>query len=290
MAKTPENIPLHAITTKELRSFGFDMIDLGARSGKKYNSSEPHRHTYYELFLFTKTGGTHEIDFNNYAIEKNTLHFVSPGQIHKLNQKQDHGFVICFTEDFIAMNDTEFFSDKYPFFDNTFTPALKLTAKFAEETEALVRTIYLEFQEGGAANITVLQSYLNIILSKVKVFFLSGAGASTGLPNRNATVVKFKKLVNKWYSEHLEISRYASELNISANYLNALCREHEGKTATCLIQDRLILESKRLLYSSDMQIKEIAFYLNFENVPYFNRFFKKKASLTPLEFRNKFKA
>jgi AraC family transcriptional activator of pobA len=101
-------------------------------------------------------------------------------------------------------------------------------------------------------------------------------------------VIQFKKLINTNYLNHLSVSDYASSLNITPNHLNALCKKYEGRTAIQLIQERLLLESKRLLYATDMNIKEISYHLRFEDVPYFNRFFKKLTELTPIQYRECF--
>jgi AraC-like DNA-binding protein len=58
-----------------------------------------------------------------------------------------------------------------------------------------------------------------------------------------------------------------------------------GKTVTDMIQERIVMEAKRLLFHSDLSVKEIGYSLGFEDAAYFNRAFKKKAGTTPLEFR-----
>jgi AraC-like DNA-binding protein len=51
------------------------------------------------------------------------------------------------------------------------------------------------------------------------------------------------------------------------------------------LNNRVILEAKRLLCNSPLTAKEIAFYLGFNDPSYFNRFFKIKTGHTALEFR-----
>ena len=277
-------IPRHQVSTKELKAFGFDMIDLSVKTGKQYNSSVSHRHSYYELFLFDKKGGKHLIDFKEYPIEGGSVHFVSEGQIHQLQQKQESGLVICFTEDFIAGKDPVSVTEQFPFFDSAQFPVLKLSKPFASELQKLALDLYREFEADGRSNSLILQSYLNIILSKIRTYYLKEHTPAIEI-TKSVPYQNFKKLVNIWYERHLDVSRYAEELGISANHLNALCKQQEGQTASTIIQERLLLESKRLLYNSSLQIKEIAYQLNFEDLSYFNRFFKKKTGLTPLEFR-----
>jgi AraC-like DNA-binding protein len=53
-----------------------------------------------------------------------------------------------------------------------------------------------------------------------------------------------------------------------------------------VLQDRLILEAKRLLLHSSMSLKEVGFALNMEDPAYFSRVFKKATGHTPGEYRD----
>jgi AraC family transcriptional activator of pobA len=286
MNKQNENVPMHSIKTKEMRPLGFDVIDLMGKGGRIYDSSVPHRHTFFELLFFTGGKGIHEIDFDRFPVEKNSVHFVSPGQIHKLLLNKTDGYVVCFTEDFISLKANESFVESFPFYDSSNHPVLKLSNELASEIDDLITSVVRELKLTHTENLMLLSSYLNIILLKLRTHFLSGhTPAKQLIAHKKQKVVQFKKLINEAYLQHKTTSDYAKELNVSTNHLNALCKKYEGKTATQLIQERLLLEAKRLLYATDMNIKEISFSLKFEDVPYFNRFFKKHTSLTPIEYR-----
>lgn len=253
-----------------------------------YDSSVPHRHTFYELVFFKKGEGMHEIDFNHFPIENNSVHFVSPGQIHNLTLKKTQGHVICFTEEFVSLKHKERFVETFPFYDSASYPVLNLSKELGAEIGSLVSFMSHELQTGTINVGDICRSYLNIILLKLKTCYTHELTITKSLkPNvQKQKILFFKKLIEIHYLSHKPVSYYASELSISNNHLNALCKQQEGKTATQLIQERLILESKRLLYATEMNSKEIAFFLHFEDVAYFNRFFKKQTLLTPLQYRS----
>ena len=284
MKNTPAPVPIHSIETKVMHTLGFDIMDLEGKGGKKYDSSLLHRHTFFELFFFSGGKGSHEIDFMHYNVGKNSVHFVSPGQIHQLTLKGTKGYVLCFTEDFVSLAAKENFVEKFPFYDSASHPVIDLDRAVGGELAALVTSITKEFRSGND-NTDILRAYLNILLLKIRAFLSGNGKTETSFQNRHAKVTRFKSLVNEHYIFHKPVSDYASDLNISPNHLNALCKTHEGKTATQLVQERLLLEAKRLLYATDMNIKEIAFQLNFEDVAYFNRFFKKQSGLAPVQYR-----
>ena len=86
-----------------------------------------------------------------------------------------------------------------------------------------------------------------------------------------------------------QVSQYADRLNLSVYQLNSITKNLLGKTCSVVIDDQIILESKRLLLATSNQISQIAFELGYEDVSYFIRFFKKHSGFSPEAFRNNFK-
>jgi AraC-like DNA-binding protein len=100
--------------------------------------------------------------------------------------------------------------------------------------------------------------------------------------------VLLKRYLNKIednYTQSHEVADYADMLNISPGHLSQVVKEQSGSSAITHIHDRLIMESKRLLFHTDHSIKEIAFRLGFEDASYFNRFFKRMVNDTPVAYR-----
>jgi len=96
---------------------------------------------------------------------------------------------------------------------------------------------------------------------------------------------KFHSLVEHHFKTQKSISFYAKQLCITPNYLSVICRKQYKMSALEFIQERVLLEAKRLLHSSDRLIKEVAFDLGFRNLAYFSYFFKSKTGLTPKEYK-----
>ena len=49
----------------------------------------------------------------------------------------------------------------------------------------------------------------------------------------------------------------------------------------------IIMNAKAQLKSTRLPVKEIAFSLGFNNHSFFNKYFRKKVKMTPLEYREK---
>jgi len=78
---------------------------------------------------------------------------------------------------------------------------------------------------------------------------------------------------------------FASELAVHINHLNAVVQKITGKSTRQLLADRLLNESKALLYYSDWSVADIAYSLGFEYPNHFATFFKRNTGRTPLSLR-----
>ena len=90
----------------------------------------------------------------------------------------------------------------------------------------------------------ILCRYFNIFL-----FYLRKQLTDSSIniiQNRNIQVAQqFKTLVDKHYKTKKLVSDYASELNITPNYLNEIIKKVTGHSAGYLIRQRIAMEAKR---------------------------------------------
>ena len=99
MKAAETDIPIHNFARDDETSVPFKICPLEKRN--HYDALEPHRHNYYEIFLFIKGGGKHLIDFTEHPITDQSIHFVSPGQIHLVKRElSSHGILISFSREF----------------------------------------------------------------------------------------------------------------------------------------------------------------------------------------------
>jgi len=98
---------------------------------------------------------------------------------------------------------------------------------------------------------------------------------------------RFMHLLPEYCLKEREVQFYASQLNITAKYLNAVCKQNSGVTASEWIQryvrERIII----LLKEKQLNITEIADKMDFSSRSFFTRYVKKVLSVTPSEFRNR---
>lgn len=100
-------------------------------------------------------------------------------------------------------------------------------------------------------------------------------------------VMLFKDLLEQHYKNQKQVSYYVKELFISEKRLNQATSKLFGKTSKEIINDRVMLEAKRILAHTNESVKEICYSLGFEEPTNFVKYFKKHSGATPTEFREK---
>ena len=252
-----------------------------------YNARDPHRHNYYEVFHFTTGGGDHMLDFKHSEIKDHSLHFVAPGQVHMLRRdKKAKGYVLIFTSAFFHLHAAKnnILAD-YPAFNKTASPVLSSAKDLSMELQKISEEIEKEFKGKHPFRDEVLFSYLSIFLLKCRPHFITGREYASADNASQYLVRKFHQLIDENFSTMHKVKAYADKLSITPNHLNDISKQTTGNTALGLIQDRITLEAKRYLLHSDLNSKQIAFELNFNDPSYFSRFFKQQTKLSPESYR-----
>ncbi|MEM7335567.1 MAG: AraC family transcriptional regulator, partial [Chloroflexota bacterium] len=95
----------------------------------------------------------------------------------------------------------------------------------------------------------------------------------------------FQQAIERNYRQRRQVQAYAEMLGVTSNYLVKTVREMTSMTPKQLLQERLLLEAKRLLVHTPYSVNEISELLEFPNSTSFARWFKKEATQTPTEFR-----
>jgi AraC-like DNA-binding protein len=102
---------------------------------------------------------------------------------------------------------------------------------------------------------------------------------------QNRIVRQFSELSDVHFKDKTQVTHYADMMFVTPGHLNDTIKSALGKTAKQIIDEKRIIEAKRLLFWGEHTIKEIAWQLNFEDDGYFNRFFKKHTGNTPATFQ-----
>ena len=159
--------------------------------------------------------------------------------------------------------------------------------------ENIQRLAYItEEMETESRNINTFahKDYLKYLVKMFLIYIQRIGQRGTGIPlcinnSSNRTFVQFRQTLEHHYRHIHTVKEYANYLNVSTKTLTNCVYESSHSTPLKIINDRVILEAKRQLLHSSLKIKEIAFYLGFEDPSYFVKFFKRQTGYLPAEFR-----
>lgn len=257
-----------------------DQILFNELHGERHIET-PHQHDFFIIILFDEAKGIHTIDFTDYKIGNKQAHLLFPGQVHKWNISEGTtGYQLM-----IDRNSFEHFSPnfRFSFAEYQKHPVIELSDDFFNlihyEFDAIKNELASENSLFDLMNSRA--AVIASIISKeaAKVFM------NHDISQIEPRITQFQQLIDIHFKEEKLVSFYAEKLHISANYLNIRCQKYLKISARQLIQQRTVLEAKRLLKSTPLSIKQIAAELGFVDHAYFSNFFKSQTGNTPTHFR-----
>jgi AraC family transcriptional regulator, transcriptional activator of pobA len=238
--------------------------------------------------------GQQEYDFNS-----GVLTFVSPLQFLKLEIKQNMitkptGWLMLIHPDFLWNTALTKKIKSYDFFQYAINEALFLSDKEEKIIVDILQNIEKEYQSNidkFSQELIIAQIEMLLIYSErfYERQFITRKKSNYELLERFEEVLLNYFKSEKSLEKGIPSVKYVAEkMNISPNYLGTLLRLHTKQNTQQHIQNRLIDFAKERLSTTNLSVSEIAYELGFEYPQSFNKLFKQKTNLTPLEFRASF--
>lgn len=283
------------LPTDQAQTSFFDISDISAIQKMHPEAlQEMHCHNFYSIFWFNSGEGTHIVDFDEYEIEQGTVFFLSPKPIHTYrNLSNVDGIAMCFPEDFLLKIDNEL---QGRIKTKMFYPANGFAhCKISEAAKEKMMPIVKLMQEASALQYedkSLQASYFASLLSLLLIDMIRlgewGDSSFSKVSSDSFQVyAKFVQMVEDNYIESHAVKDYIEKLGVSQTTLNQYTQQYAKTTPLKIINNRIILEAKRLLRYSTTRTKQIAFYLGFKDDSYFIKLFKRNVGMSPVEFRQK---
>ena len=132
-----------------------------------------------------------------------------------------------------------------------------------------------------------------ILLEYVKLFLyeachiLDDTASQSNLAKKDRSITSlFFMNVDKYFKENRKVEFYAQLIGISPKHLAHIIKKTTGKYPSEWLESYVVLESKKLLRSTDESVQNISYDLHFATPSHFVKFFKAKTGMTPKEFRD----
>jgi len=278
-------IPLHYL--KDETDHAIFLRRMDEIDSQEASMMESHRDDHCNFFFLEKGLSRFMVDFREVSIEGRGAFCILPGQVHQpLSIVGASGWFMA--TDLSSLDDNQrsvfenFVSNGVPASVNDLQSELlgKCLELLSDITENRKIPAYQAVQN----------SMLQVCLGMFAAIFQEQK-QSDPLDNLRPAIItrQFKSRLLKDFKTLKSPFEYAHLLNITPSYLNESVKSTTGLPVSYWIHQEVTMEAKRLLYYTDLSIKEISFSLGYEDHTYFSRLFKKITQCSPGQFRNNYR-
>jgi AraC-like DNA-binding protein len=284
MRKKTTSIPVNTMPDNFGGNISIERMSLDDATLNSFEGGKAsHREDRHSFFLL-ESGTVHiEIDFQQFKIKSPSIVYMHPDQVHRIIKVEN------ITVSSWAINNENLHPEYLQLLEDL-TPAKPLLLK--KETFAIISevvSVFIKLSERKTDKLyhSLLKDSCNTLVALVVSQYLALAKSTDNLSRFEIVTKAFRETLEANYTSLKRPADYSQKLHLSTPYLNECVKNTTGYSVSHQIQQRVILEAKRLLYHSDRSVKEIAAELGFDDYPYFSKLFTKVSGMTPLTFRNK---
>lgn len=281
MSSKPKSIPLHTFPDDQSRGI------LIQKSSVKDIESEiirkTHRDNYHLFFILEQGKGIFEVDFRQYMISSPAVMYIRPYQVHRGISFEEGLFTtLLVSNDNLNTEYHDLLQKKV-----LAGPLLLPDEIFGILSDAIAVCLKISKAPEGKLYHPILKDSCNALIGLMISPLLADPDKPHSLTRSEDIMNRFTSLLEDQFAVQKYPKYYADALHLSTAYLNECAKTATGKTISFHIQERIILEAKRLLFHSSKSVKEIACDLGYDDYSYFSRIFSKATGMTALAFRKK---
>jgi transcriptional regulator, AraC family len=234
----------------------------------------------------------------DYDFDEGVMFCMAPHQvlsvIREEQGKNPSGWMLMIHPDFLWNTPLSSSIKRYEFFDYSVNEALFLS----EDEELKMQQIIENIKQEYHSNIDRFSQ--NIIISQLETLLnYSQRFYQRQFITRKKASHQFLEKLEIFLNDYFEggdimqnglptVQLLSEQLNMSAQYMRSLLKSLTGQTTQQIIHEKVIEKAKERLSTTELSIREIAYELGFEHSQSFNKLFKAKTNVSPMEFRKSF--
>lgn len=266
---------------------GVEVLDfpglISRATGHDVEMYSPKRHEFHELIAVR--GGTlrTSVDFSERELTAGDWLWVRPGQVHQYRSdlREAEGRIILFVASFLGTATAEAASvDR-----GTWHSPPELAAA---ERDALWQTLDLldgEYRQWGDLPREIHVEVLRHLVSCLVLRLAHLRGGPRDADRGGEAFLRFQQEVEADFTRTHRVEDYADRLGYSVRTLTRATQAAVGRGAKRFIDDRVLLEAKRLLVHTDLSAAAVGSRLGFPDPTVFAKFFRQRTDRTPAAFR-----
>lgn len=260
------------------------------RSSKHDWTIRVHQHRRLgQIFLFRSTGVHFSLGEIRHTTTQPTILVIPPGIPHGFRFAEDvDGDVLSIRVDEMPQrfqdNLAAFQTEIASVFTDNETLHFKDVAALFEQLNRAYHLIDNQRDDVMAALVDLIVLYLMSDRRRNATPSLASTDERRGRQDLQSEA--FCALLEENFRHSLTVEDYAARVGLSAPHLTRVCRAALGAPPNALVQQRRILEAKRLLEYTALSVAEISARAGFKDPAFFSRTFKTQVGVTPKAFRS----
>lgn len=275
--------PVHRFSDHRRYQSSYEPIAEGLRTAfasVPYATDKVHRHDYYEIYLIDSGKGACQVDGRRIEIGNESICIMPPGVMHAWQEcDQIDGFVLRAP---IGSTHPRLVDERR----SAMSPAIGFEAWRAElsakQTRRLMTLVEWIADERDGKDGLALARWRLCLETIADLPFASSRPAPVV-----DTAIAFLRLVERKHHLRWGVQDYASALGVSRATLLRAVQERVGKPPQTVLQERTMLEARRLLTSTSLTCSAISECLGFASLAQFSRAFAKAEGTSPQAARSK---
>lgn len=229
------------------------------------------------------------LNLNKIQVYPHSLVTLPPGSIFQVNSIEGELkiYILGFSSQYIEENQhSHFLLDTI--YHTLGKPVCSLNEKGVQIAESYFK-LMIDLYENlpDKAKKEVAFNLYSDIHKGISLLYQSISNERANLSKSEMICRNFGQLVIQHYQNNRNVSWYAEKLGISHAHLCTIVKQITGHTCVEIIASMVIMDAKSQLKSTNLSIQEISDSLNFANMSFFGKYFKRNVGMSPLEYRNK---
>jgi AraC-like DNA-binding protein len=261
-----------------------ELRDLFERARRHGNDPyAPLRPVFHQLITVRTRPLGMSVDFVEHDMRPGAWLWLRPGQVQQFTSDlvSADGTIVLFQPGFLPPSTVAAAHMDPPYVQQPLMPT-------GPDAQGIRRALeHLEYEYDALGSLP-LPSHIEVMRHLVSVLVLRLAKVQGATPRREDVGEAFRRFHDAVERDHAvtrHVEEYAATLGYSPRTLYRATLAATGVTAKKYIDERVLLEAKRLLQHSRLPANAVAGRLGFADASDFSKFFRRRAGVTPATFR-----
>ncbi|WP_134089353.1 helix-turn-helix domain-containing protein [Olivibacter sp. XZL3] len=292
MKKKLPQITSHHLSKDDSREFIVFHINKRLLSSKEfspYDIFNPFKSDFFAVLMVHEGSIDINLNLQHFRLEKNNVLAFAPNMIKRLLAISDDCkfYAILYKSSFLVnANIRELHQDVYDL-SVSGVPLCNLALHEIKALNNLIEVMLLgnHVEDAAIHHAVVKHSFLAFMYEYAFLYRKYIREKNRKVSRKEDIMLRFTKLVADNFKEERSVDFYAKKLFITPKYLSEVTKDVSGKTASAIIAEMVIMEAKSLLSIPSLTVIEIADFLNFSDMSFFGKYFKRYTGVNPTSYR-----